>query len=193
MGRPFLREREHPKQGEVATLGLLHELAVARAVKEFEIGHRREPYITPFLWLIRYPNDLVVLETPWANDAEKVKSFAAVRELMQATGATAYSFIHESWMAVFEGPEEVERSRKIYSVRAMPKDQREDVLLILSADLSGAHLTTRYGIARADTPHAKLKLRDDMPTPDGMLGRLSNFLKPEKPDVDKPAQQESDR
>lgn len=180
MGRPFIRPREHPKQGEIATLGLMHEMAVARAVKEFEIGHRREPYITPFLWLIRYPGDLTVIETPWANDDEKVKSLAAMRLLMQSTGATAYSFIHESWMAYFEG-EDAQKYKDVYSVRALPPHLREDVLLILSYDISGQYLYTRFGINRADTAHASLKVRDDHAMGSGgdgggLTGRLENML-----------------
>lgn len=180
--RPIIRPREHPKQGEVATLGLMHEMAVARAVTEFEIGHRREPYITPFLWLIRYPNDLVVIETPWSNDAEKVNSLTAMRMMMQCTGATAYSFIHESWMAAFTTPEDKEKYKDLYSVRSLPPDKREDVLLILSYDRSGQYLYTRFGMNRPDTPHATLKVRDDhalgSPGHDGggLFGRLNNML-----------------
>jgi hypothetical protein len=176
---PQIRERIDLKQGECATLGMMHEFAVGRAVKAFEDGRQREPYMTPFLWLLRYPGELATIETRWGNDVEKDVASKSLRLLMKITNCTAYSFITEAWMASFSKAQGNMPEHPINSVRGLPADQREDVLMISTFDRSTNYHMTRFGIKRANTPHAKLLVRDDWIErgPDmHMEGRMWNLL-----------------
>lgn len=180
MQRPKLRDTVQLKPGECATLGFFHEYAISVAMKAFEEGRRREPYMTPFLWLLRSDSTVVSVETRWANDHEKDQVSAAMRMLMKMTDTTAYSFIHEAWMANWNsdgsGSMPEPPGEGYMSVSGLPAQQREDVLLIWTFGKGPQTYRTRYGIARANTPHSSLKVRDDM-EPDGHAeGRFWNLL-----------------
>lgn len=188
MGAPVLHGSITLKQGEFATVDMLHEHAVHVAETEFERAVRgtRSPYQCPFLWLIKTPKLLLTMETPWSDDDEKIRSMNMMRTYMAMANASAYSFMHEAWMAVFTN----ENMPKVMpdSVRAMPEDQREDVLMVWTYDRSDYHRRTRWAVRRAGTPRARLLARDDDTQGGHFEGRLFNLLKPPKPQTYKPGQ-----
>lgn len=188
MSAPVLRETVTLKQGEFATLDMLHEHAVHVAETEFEkaVHGPRTPYQCPFLWLIKTPKLLLTMETPWADDDEKVRSMNMMRTYMAMANASAYSFMHEAWMAVFNL--ENMPKKMPFSVRGMPEQDREDVLMVWTYDRSEYHRRTRWAVRRAGTPRARLLARDDDTQEGHFEGRLFNLLKPPKPQTYRPGQ-----
>lgn len=184
MMRPQIRGTVDLRQGEVATLGFFHEYAVSMALKAFEEGHQRAPYMTPTLWLLRRDNAVTTIETNWSNDHDKDLVTNALRVIMGAGGVTAYSLICEAWMATWRsdgsGSMKEQPGEGYMSVSGLPAEQREDVLYISSFDKSANYRLTRFGVARVDTPHARLKVRDNLDEGDEraaqMEGRMWNLL-----------------
>lgn len=188
MPAPEVRSTISLSQGEFATVGMLHDHATRIAEAEFAkaVAGRTPPFQCPFLWLVKTQRLLLTIETPWADDDEKIRSMQMMRTYMQMANATAYSFMHEAWMAVFTPPNVPKEMP--YSVRALPPDQREDVLLVWTFDRSDKHMQTRWGVRRAGTPRAALLARDDVESSgyDHFEGRMFNLLKPPKPMSVKP-------
>lgn len=179
MSGPEVRGSVTLKQGEFATLDMLHEHAVKIAEEEFEKAVRgpRQPYQCPFLWLVKTPKVLLTIETPWRDDDEKIRSMDMMRTYMAMAQATAYSFMHEAWMSVLQDP----NKPMPHSVRELPPDQREDVLIVWTYDRSEHVRQTRWAVRRAGTPRATLLARDDEYR-DGLVGgRLGNLLKSPRP------------
>lgn len=169
---PFLQFGEHMdlKPGDFATLEMLHEFSVQRALKQFDEAHRIAPYDIKPHWLIQFGSFMGVVATPFANDREKEVVSRVLGEAMKIANARAYSFFMEAWIANVRPGHDWDKT---------PPSQhpdREDALIITTYDRKRS-LTTRYAVKRAGTPRAKLLARDDWGD-SGLVGRFSNLLAP---------------
>ena len=57
-------------------------------------------------FVIVYPTEIHIIQTPWQNDDEKTVAVAYVRkEMTKHGGALAYSYVSEAWMSKLTMPE----------------------------------------------------------------------------------------
>lgn len=142
----------------------LHEMAVAYAVSEFE---RRGS--TPCMWIICTGPDVIWIETPWEDEAEKELSTLAIRAAMKAMGARSYSFITEAWVASYSVGDPV--------IPPSQKEQRDDVLMISTYDMKGEYEAARFLVSVRENGNNLLGPRDDQTMMEyKMEGRLFNLL-----------------
>jgi hypothetical protein len=165
----------------VKDLAVLHEYAVKMAEDSFAASAS-----APFRFLVRKGKRVVVIDTPWEDVQQKEMHSQIMRMYMQMIEADAYSFMSEVWIGIPKNPTTYDGTPP----SEMPEEEREDALVVLSFDRTGAHFNTRFGVRRAGTPHAKLLARDDWQrgteTTSGVLemthaGRMWNMLEPEQP------------
>lgn len=149
----------------------LHEMMVAYGMLEFE--RRGE---APFMWIIKNGPHIYWIETPWQNDVEKEASTHILRNLMQKMNAEAYSFMTEAWVAVYTGT--LEEAQAARPPSDLPKNERDDVLLISTFDKGGGFDSTRFLVTIRDNGRNYLGPRVDEGAV-GMVpsGRMWNLLK----------------
>ena len=144
----------------------LHEMAVNFAVEEF--GRKGE---VPFLWLIDIGDESLWMETPWENDREKDAYVKLMKVLMRESRARAYAQIVEAWVSTTVGTDD-----DFIPPSQRPKNERDDIMMVMSSNRSGAHLQTRCLVTIRKRGLNFLGPRMDDPMGDTMTGRMSNLL-----------------
>lgn len=142
------------KVGAFLSREALHEKAIAFAEAEFD---RRGK--CPFVWALHIGDDLVWIETPWDSNREKVASVRMIRAMIKEYQARAYSHCVEAWVAAYKVAKDGVTPEKMPS--EMPKDQRDDVLLVSTFDKNGGSNTTRYKVTVREHGYNFLGPRDD--------------------------------
>lgn len=168
--RPRLYKTDHlaPLKADRA---MLHEIAVSFAEQEFS---RRGK--CPFVWLLAIDNDIVWIETPWDDDREKNLSVTAVEVMMEKFGAHAYAHTIEAWLAKYEKEEWPEDGdlNKITLPSDLPKNRRDDVLMVFSFDKDDNHASSRYLVSLRPNGNNLLGPRID--EDEKFEGRMGNLL-----------------
>lgn len=126
---------------------MLHEMACTYAEEQFKLKGGMEP-----MWLLAAGFNVAWIKTPF-DDAVRSKNVAAnmIRAMIAGTGAQAYSFISEVWVAAFLDAQMSRKEQKKwiaftheYGVSQLPPELRDDALQVLSCDRAGGHSTSRY-------------------------------------------------
>ena len=151
-----------------ATRAMLHEMAATFAEEQFALkGH------APFMWLLGIGPRVVWIETDWDDDGEKEASVAFIRKTAQVLGADCYAFITEAWVAVYKDVPRRDQPRP----GDLPKDQRDDILMVLSMDRS-EHKSSRWLVTeRRHGPNflgPRVEI-EDMPASGQMLSILKGW------------------
>lgn len=165
---PQIVKRKTLAPGYLQTIDALHEYAVRDAEKTF-----RKKGQSPFRWFVRNRQRLIVIDSSWENEREKVLSAKFMRYYMLMLGADAYSFVTEAWVAI---PTEAEV--KAYQELDIPPPQpsqhpnREDALVVTTydknepkrADGTEAFRMTRWAVRYSSgrPGFGKLLARDNM-------------------------------
>jgi len=124
----------------------LHEMACAFAEEQFKLKGGMAAH-----WVVATGPNVAFIETDWQNDNDKDRATYAMREMLMAMGAQAYSFATEAWTAAFasdtmskaEQDHWMEFSRE-HGVRSLPPHLRDDVLMVFSHDRAGGVSVARY-------------------------------------------------
>lgn len=153
------------------TRATLHEMAVTFATAEFE--RKGE---APFMWLLGLGSKVIWIETPWEDDNEKEASVRLIRRYAQGLGASCYVFVSEAWVSVYDhlptddDPMPADR----------PKAERDDILMIYSAD-HAEQATTRYLVTTRRHGPNFLGPRVDLDDEGAMCGQMTSVLREEHP------------
>lgn len=136
-----MRPRAYKVDGLTQTIDRaeLHEIACEFAETEFD---RRGA--VPFVWLIATAKLIFWLETPWENEMEKALSIALVRTLLFKFNAHAYAQVFEAWVACYDADENGIIENDEVLPGDLPESERDNVLVVTSADRGGNHAFTRY-------------------------------------------------
>lgn len=119
------------------TVAELHEHAIAYAEARFaEKGE-----VLP-VWIVDDGRNLVWVETVWANENEKVASIEFMRLLMHSVEARAYTQISEVYWASIG--KDQSRDELPESLADLPKNQRDEALLVMTSDHGGVRQISRF-------------------------------------------------
>lgn len=120
----------------------LHDLALVYVEEEFA---RRGT--TPFLWLIDLGHEIIWIETPWDDDAEKIASTKIIQLLLREFRARAYTQLFEAWASTETGKQGKtidDAIREAVPPSERPKNERDDVLLAITMNKAGEQIVSRY-------------------------------------------------
>lgn len=159
----------------------LHEMACKHVVENYQREGLTEP-----TWIIAAGSKVGWIETPFTDPVvSKEMAVAAVRTMLENTQAQAYSFICETWRAVFNvetmGKEEVDKwlaFTKQHSVSELPEHLREDAAVVMSFSRDGSQAASVYKVS-----DGKLGERHDEDMKE-MTGRMASLFK--EPSADRP-------
>lgn len=152
----------------------LHEMAISFAEEEF--GRKGQ---IPFLWLLDLDDEILWIETPWENDAEKDAMVRLMRILLRESKARAYSNMIEAWMAKATTLPKDDPNFVMPSDR--PKSERDDVLMVNSHSRNGDQFQTRYLVTIRKHGPNFLGPRIDEDFKNGIMeGRMFNLLRDPK-------------
>lgn len=156
----------------------LHEHAVAIA----ETFFRQKREVAP-QWLLALPDaNVMVIESQWDSTPEKDATVALIRNLISRYAVQAAAMISEVWVAQTHAKmtrEEAEALLEIanrHGVSALPRDQREEVLIIQSEGRDDSSRFTRFVINRDGRDRASLGLRVDEELGKGH-GRMTDLFR----------------
>lgn len=132
-------------------------------------------------WLIATGDGkMIAIETPWEDGREKHAATTMVRMLLEITKATHYSFSSEVWVAAIdkvEGKEEAFKAKlnwvQQHGVMALPRSEREEKLIVLTAERGGKALLSNYLISSGSK---KPFLGPRMDETHELEGRMSNLF-----------------
>lgn len=116
----------------------LHEMAVAYAMEQFDRWGRCPP-----TWAIAAGGNIAWFVTDWDSGPEKVLHSQIMQTMMQELPAHAYAFVTEAYIANTAGKSKEEIAR-IDDLRNLPKNERDDALLVTTFDRAGGSNMTRF-------------------------------------------------
>lgn len=169
--KPQLTKIKTLNATQIVSLDELHEYAIAAAERTMQKKGK-----VPSRWLVRAQDRLATFDTPWEGEGDKNMHADFIRFILGATGATAYAFMTEAWIAAYTKDDDDEPF-------VMPSEHpdREDVVMVSTYTRSDYRLT-RYGIRYSDRTRPKfgrLLARDDWQPGDRTTfeGRMFNLLR----------------
>jgi hypothetical protein len=134
-------------------------------------------------FVIVYPDQIHVLQMPWANDDEKLKAVRYAREEMKKHGgALAYSFLTEAWMSKLTMPE----AARVPGLDNVPPEllprNRADRQEIVSAMATNGFETKHasWTIVRDKSSGAVVDLQELPQLPGFSISRFENLLPGER-------------
>jgi hypothetical protein len=142
MTAPFLASTSQlATPDEFATLDAWHERSVAVA-RDLFAAKRDQPIIHVAM---RTPDGIAEFVCPWGAD-EKNWHVHVMKRMLAELGASHYSLISEAWAAIYTKGDPFFDNPPAPS--EMPRNQREDILFIVSHDHSDAARFTRFLVRR---------------------------------------------
>lgn len=161
---------------------ILHEMACQFGELQF-----RQKGGMASVWVMATGPSIAWIETDWQSSREKDVATFAMREMLEATGSQAYSFITEAWVASFEGLSDAERKHWMdfsnqRGLSALPPHLRDDILMVLSFDRAGGCSMSQYIVQmRKGKGPNYLGPRIDANASDGLqwAGRMGNLFLPQ--------------
>lgn len=179
---PHLRKTENlaPLRPDRAAL---HEIACAYAEEQFKLKGGCDA-----TWLVAAGAQVAWIETPFEGVRDKQATTAMIRAMLAATGAQAYSYATEAFVAAVQGmpPGEVKKwlaYANEHGVSALPARMREDVLMVFTHDRGGGVSITRYLVTmrRGKGPNFLGPRVDETDDPTQFAGPMFNLFVPERP------------
>lgn len=146
----------------------LHETAILWTIDLFA----RKGEVKP-TWVIPRGEDLVWLETDWGHSDEKhLVVFNFMPSLFRQWGVTCYSLISEAWVAAYEHVDKDVDPADLPKPSSLPRDQRDEVLIIASGDIHDRQLLTRYLITprRSGLPLLGPRMDEDLRVSGNLTG-----------------------
>lgn len=162
----------------------LHEIACAYAEDRFRHLGRCDA-----TWLVAVGSQVAWVETPFDGPGDKMTTTILMRGMLAATGAQAYSYVTEAFVASVQHMPKAEMNHWLkfaneHGVAALPEHMREDVLMVFTHDRAGGASATRYlvTIRKGKGPNF-LGPRVDEPIDEanGFAGPMFNLFAPEQP------------
>lgn len=161
-----------------------HEMACAFAEEIF--GRKGQ---CPFLYILNDGGSQMWIETPWENDREKEAHVMAVAVVLQSSKSIAYTFISEAWVAVRnfkpdEKPSKDDLFKGVGSLGDLPKNERDDVVMIMTETRDGQTWSTRYLVTMRPPGLGlnylgpRVDMHDELK---GMTGRLTDLFNKKVP------------
>jgi hypothetical protein len=143
------------------------------------IGAPKGTQLVP-TWLVHAANgDVIIIQTPWADDRQKAITAQAMRETMRERKALAYSFLSEAWMSrrrLAPGQTLQDVLDKRHADGEMPRNDPERVEMVIATagDTKGSK-SRMWGIVR-DKAGVVTDLVAQIDAPDMVVGRFEDCL-----------------
>lgn len=162
---------------------LLHDMVCTAMEERFGLKGGVEP-----MWVVACGPSVGWLVTPFEAPGDKRLATMMIRDMLALTGAQAYSFVSECFVASLgENMTKAERQKWLTfcnenGVSALPASMREDALMVMSHGRDGHASVSRYLVTdrHGKGPNLLGPRVDEDPEGDGMAGPMFNLFMPEQ-------------
>jgi hypothetical protein len=173
---PRIVKSLHLSPPVTVTRQVLHEMAVEYALER----HRQSGSLDP-TWVMSDGHNVTFMETPFDSPRHKQGvAFVLATEFFPTIGVKVYSFVSEAWVWAGKHTDEDHETEKAFinehGVGALPKERRDEVIVITTNDRSDHTMFTRFLLTPRRRGPALVGPRVDEEIED-MEGNFINLLK----------------
>lgn len=127
------------------------------------------------MWICASKEALIVVVTPWENEADKAQAIGFLRRMFDTMRIESYAFMTEAWMAVVKPGMPDDLTTKM----PMDRPDRKEVVMLNAFEKSGENSREAFfDIVRKEGRSPYLIPSKDMAGLKGLQGRMFNLFNP---------------